>query len=202
MLSRIKKTSKRFKGGLKMSWSVPYIVSQIFTIIMYILLGISYQVKNRRNVLILSFLSLLANGVAYIFLSAWTGLAMCIVALIRNIIFLIDETKNGKRQEVTKVDIAILIALYIISIVSAIFTYDGIFSLLSVFATMLYTYSVWQKSTKVYKLLGIPVGILWVCYNLYIVSIFGILLETILLISAIIGYRREIGGTSRQYWQL
>ena len=62
---------------------------------------------------------------------------------------------------------------------------------MSVFATMLYTYSVWQKKTSIYKILGIPVGIIWISYNIYIVSIFGIILEVVLLISAIIGIVRE-----------
>lgn len=71
------------------------------------------------------------------------------------------------------------------------FTYEGFLSLLSVFATMLYTYSVWQKKTIVYKLCGIPIGILWVLYNLYVKSIFGVILEAILLVSSSIGYGLE-----------
>lgn len=117
---------------------------------------------------------------------------MCIVALLRNIIFLVDEKKNGKREKVNKTDIVILIVLYVISIISTIFTYDGFLSLLSVFAIMLYTFSVWQKKTNIYKLLGIPIGILWILYNIYIISIFGIILETILLICSITGYLLEM----------
>ncbi len=83
-----------------MDLNVAYILSQVFTIITYALLALTYYAKDRKKVLILSFLSLTANGIAYIFLSAWTGFAMCIVALIRNIIFLIDEKKNGKRERI------------------------------------------------------------------------------------------------------
>ena len=175
-----------------MNWSATYILSQVFTIIMYVLLALTYYSKDRKKVLILNFLSLIANGIAYIFLSAWTGFAMCIVALIRNIIFLLDEKKNGKRETINKTDIIILILLYVISIISTIFTYDGLLSLLSVFATIVYTFSVWQKKTSIYKLLGIPVGILWILYNIYVKSIFGIILEGILLICSITGYLLEI----------
>ena len=175
-----------------MNLSIVYILSQVFTIITYALLALTYYAKDRKKVLTLSFLSLIANGIAYIFLSAWTGFAMCIVALIRNIIFLIDEKKNGKREEINKTDIIILIVLYTTSIIFAIFTYDGFLSLLSVFATCLYTFSVWQKKTNIYKLLGIPIGVLWILYNIYIKSIFGIILETILLICSITGYLLEI----------
>ena len=104
----------------------------------------------------------------------------------------LDENKNGKRDEITKKDIIILIVLTAISIVSSIFTYDGFLSLFIVFATMLYTYSVWQKKTNVYKFCGIPIGIMLITYNLYIKSLFGIILETILMVSSTTGYILEI----------
>ncbi len=169
-----------------------YILSQVFTITMYILLAITYYLKDRKKILVLNFLGLTANMVTYILLDAWSGLAMTVVSLIRNIIFILDENKNGKRTTINRLDIIILVILYIISVILAVFTYDGFFSLFSVFATMLYTYSVWQKNTKRYKLLGIPIGILWITYNIYIMSIFGIILESVLLICSINGYVLEI----------
>jgi len=175
-----------------MSLETTYIISQIFTIITYILLALTYYAKDRKKVLIISFLSLIANGLAYIFLSAWSGFSMCIVALIRNIIFIIDEKKNGKRDKINKTDISILIGLYVILGGFAILTYDGFLSLLSVFATMLYTYSVWQKKTIIYKFLGIPIGVLWVSYNIYVKSIFVVILEGILLICSVTGYILEL----------
>ena len=175
-----------------MDWSITYILSQVFTIITYALLGLTYYAKDRKKVLVLNFISLVSSGIAYIFLNAWTGLAMCIVALLRNIIFIMDENKNGKRQDIGKKDIIVLIILYGISIISAIFTYNGFGSLFSVFATMLYTFSVWQKKTKIYKILGVPIGILWISYNIYIKSLFGIILETVLLICSITGYLLEM----------
>lgn len=175
-----------------MELTTQYVLSQIFTIIMYLLLVISYQLKSRKTIIIVSFSSLIANGIAYILLNAYTGLAMCVAAGIRDVILLIDENKNGKRTEITKKDYIYLTIFYILIIVSTIFTYQGLYSLLSVIATMTFTYSIWQKSTKTYKMLGIPVGILWVAYNTYVKSIFGVILESMLLIASIIGYVRAI----------
>ena len=174
-----------------MELTIAYIVSQIFVIINRVLLIVSYQLKNRKNILIVSLLALLANGVVYILLSAWSGLAMVFVAIVRNIIFMLDEKKNGKSQKITKKDVGILVVLYVISIISAIFTYEGILSMMSVVATMLYTYSVWQKKTKVYKILGIIIESVWIIYNIYICSIMGVILNISLLISASIGFNRE-----------
>lgn len=174
-----------------MEITTQYIISQIFTIISYGFLASTYQVKNRKTVLGLNVLSQIAFGVAFILLEAWSGLATAIVALARNIIFIVDENKNDKREKMNKTDIIILVVLYIISIISAIFTYEGFFSLLPIFATMIYTYAVCQKSIKKYKMLGIPIELLWTVYNLYIKSIFGILLEIIILTSCITGYLKE-----------
>ncbi len=168
-----------------------YIISQVFTIIMYILLVTTFYVKERKVVLTLNFIATISIAIAYILLGAWTGLAMCIVVIIRNIIFLLDENKNGKRENINKTDIIILVVLYAISLISAVFTYAGPLSLLSVAATMLNTYSVWQKDIKIYKLLGSPTSMLWILYNIYIMSVFGIILESVLLICSVTGYILE-----------
>ncbi|MFG6319158.1 MAG: YgjV family protein [Clostridia bacterium] len=133
--------------------STTYIISQVFVIIMYTLVSLTYYVSNRKTLLIMSFCAIVSEAIGYTLLHAYTGLAMCFVALIRNAIFLVDEKKNGKTETISKKDIAILLILFSITIISSIFTYDGIFSLLSVFATMLYTYSMWQKKTITYKIL-------------------------------------------------
>ena len=85
-----------------MEWTLTYILSQIFTIVMYILLASTYYLKDRKKVLIVSFLSTISVGIAYILLKAWTGFAMCIVATIRNIIFIIDEKKEWKNRYYNK----------------------------------------------------------------------------------------------------
>ena len=133
--------------------STTYIISQVFVIIMYTLVSLTYYVSNRKTLLIMSFCAIVSEAIGYTLLHAYTGLAMCFVALIRNAIFLVYEKKNGKTEIISKKDIAILLILFSITIISSIFTYDGIFSLLSVFATMLYTYSMWQKKTITYKIL-------------------------------------------------
>ena len=175
-----------------MEITVAYIFSQIFTIAMYTVLAISYHSKKRNHILILSFLSQIFCGIAYILLHAYTGMAMCVVAMIRNIICMIDENKNGKRNTNTKKDVIYLIIIFLLIIIATVFSYQGLYSLLSVIATMIFTYSVWQKNTKTYKMLGIPVGILWILYNFIYKSISGVILETALLFVSTSGYLREV----------
>ena len=179
-----------------MELTATYIISQILIIITYTLLVITYCIKNRAVTIILSFLSIITEATSYILLNAHAGLAMCGVAFVRNIIFIADEKINGKRAQIYKKDVAILALLYIVSIVLAIYTYNGFQSLPPVFATMLYTYSLWQRKSIIYKLFGVPIGILYILYGFYIKSFFTVVLETILLISAIIGYIQELKKSS------
>ena len=174
-----------------MDFTITYILSQIFIIFNYIFLVITYQLKDRKKILLFNICSLTSAGLSYICLSAYTGLAMVIIALFRNVVFIINEKKNGISDVITKNDIYMLIVIYMLTIVLAYFTYDSFLSLMSVFATSLYTYSVWQKNTKVYKWLGIPISVIWIIYNLYIKSLFGIILEIVLMSSALIGIIRE-----------
>ena len=169
-----------------------YILSQIFTILMYALMAWTYFLKDKRKIVIVSAFSLVASIIAYILLGAWTGLAMCVVAMLRNLYILWEEKKNGKRETNEKRDYIFLAIVYLGIILATIPTYEGFLSLLSVFAISIYTYSIWQKSPRVYKFCGIPVGILWIAYNTYVKSIFGVILEAILLIASVIGYAAEV----------
>ena len=175
-----------------MNEAIQYIISQIFTIISYMFLATTYYVKSRRNVLILNCIVQCTFMIAYILLGAWSGLAMSIVALLRNLFFMVDEKKNGQRDKINKTDIIILVAIYIICIISATITYEGVLSLLPVISTIIYTFGVYQKNIKTYKLLGIPIEILWVIYNIYIKSLFGIILEIVMLCVCTIGYILEV----------
>lgn len=164
-----------------------YLLSQIFVIISYLLLAFTYLKNKRKTILIIGTCSLIALEISYSFLSAYTGMAMVAVAIIRNMIFYFDEKKNGKSNKIYRKDLVILVILYTITLILAIYTYNGIESLFSVLETVLYTFSIWQKNPKVYKYMGIPTSLSCIIYHIYIKSIFGIILEAIVLISEIIG---------------
>ena len=174
-----------------MKLTLIYILSQVFIILNYVFLVITYQLRNKKKILLFNIAAQSSAGLSYICLGAYTGLAMALVSIFRNIVFIVNEEKNGVTEKVTTNEIFMLLVIYALTIVLSVVTFNGLLSLMSVFATMLYTYSVWQKDTKIYKILGIPVSLAWITYNIYIKSIFGIILEFILMISAVIGLIRE-----------
>lgn len=161
-----------------------YVVSQFFVVLGYLLLGITYSLKSRKSILIVSFFSLVSSFFAYLFLNAYSGMAMMVLAIIRNLIFIKQDKNSGDKIRLK--DLFILFILYSLTIVLAIFTYTGIYSVISVVASMVYTYSVWQRREILYKVLGIPASILWIIYNYFVKSIFGVILEFALLVYEVI----------------
>lgn len=178
-----------------------YIWSQILTAIEYVLLGASYFGKKRRWIVILDIASMSCGIVALLLLGADLGMAMSVVILLANFYYIWDERHEkieAKRRKRPKLffghqvrDFVVLAVVLAVIAGLAVVTYDGPWSLLSVAATVLYEISIWQNSTKVYKLLGIPVALCWMLYNGAILSVVGAFFEAIMFVAALVGYLRE-----------
>ena len=169
-----------------------YIWSQILTVIEYSLLGLSYLAKKRKVAVILDIFSMLCGIIAFILLGADLGVGMSIVILLANFYYLWQEGKPKLQKQRYWWDYLILGAILAIIVVITIFTHEGWLSFLSVAATILYEILIWQQSTKVYKLLGIPVAFCWMSYNAFVLSPFGVICELGMLIASIYGYVKEL----------
>lgn len=171
-----------------------WILSQILTVIEYGLLGASYLAKNRKAVVVLDIASMTCGILAFLLLGADLGMAMSIIILLANFYYLWDEHAHDEkeRSKLHARDYVVLAVVLVAIGVVAWLTYDGPLSLLSVAATTLYEISIWQKSTKVYKFLGIPVAVCWMLYNGFVNSPFGVLCEFVMFVTSIVGYVREI----------
>ena len=161
-----------------------YIISQVLIGLSYVFLAFSYTTKKRSLILTLNIISLFFTISGYFFLSAWTGLAMTSVALIRTILFLIEDFAFKFKSEKSKkiVDYSVFSFVLVLTAICSYFSYEDFYSLFSIVATVLFTYSVWQKNYSIYLILGPLVSILWIIYNIFVFSILGIILETVLFI--------------------
>ena len=178
-------------------WTFEYLASQILTIIIYICLCSTYFLKSRKKILNLNAIAHIIQAIAFLLLGGLTGAAMNAILLVRDLVLVTDEKNNQKSDKITKRDIGILICFIILIVVITLFTYDGLTSLLSVIATIISTFAVCQKSTKIYKMLGIPVSVSWLGYHISLNSIFAIILESILLVSTITGYILELNKSKK-----
>ncbi len=161
-----------------------YILSQIFALLASLSLGCTYFVNNKTKIMIFCLLYCIFYGTHYLLLGAITGALITLVSLIRNIIFYIN---SKKKQENSKL---LLILLIIFALISGILSYQNIFSILLIIASVISTYSVWQDDVQKYKLLALPVGICYLVYGISINSIASIITETVLLIAVIVGIKK------------
>ncbi len=168
---------------------IKYLLSQVCVILAMLGLGATYLVKDKKTIMFLCVLYTLFYGLEYLLLDAYSGLSMCVVNVIRNIWFYINANLKKKNS------IIVLIVLSIITIVFGIFSFNNIFSVLPIIATLIYTYSVWQDDTKLYRYLAFPCSLCWMTYNISCRSLFGVIAECILIIFEIIGviklYKKE-----------
>lgn len=169
-----------------MMFTLTYISSQILAVIYYILFSLTYYMKKRTSTLFIGFIAILIHSISYLLLGGYTATMMGVVAVFRNIIFMYEDKINKKSK-------LLLYILYFITIIFGIVTYKDFFSILPIIATILYTYSVWQTDVKNYKLFGFISSFIYVIYNIYLKSIFGILLEFIKTLYAFIGYIKDKG---------
>lgn len=156
-----------------------YLLSQICVIISIILLGSTYFFKSKEKILGLCLVYNVFYGIHYLLLGAVTGTCMNLVSFIRNLWFYRNSKMNKKNSE------AVLYTLFIISSVSCIFTYDDVFSLVSLTASLLSTYSIWQDNVKLYKFISIPVSICFIIYAVSLNSVVAIVTEAVLLVTEI-----------------
>ena len=177
-------------------WTLEYTISQILVVIVYILICSTYFLKSRRKILITNIVAHIFQAASFFLLNGLTGVAMNFVYIGRDTFFAIDE-RNRKNNNLTKKDYIILAIIILVILTLTVFTYDGFGSLFSVVAAFISTIAIWQKNTKYYKLIGIFVCIAWLGYHIYLHSIFAIILESILLVSTIIGYLLEIKKTQK-----
>ena len=171
-----------------MELTATYIASQIVIIFVYLFLSLTYCVKSRKMILAFSFISNFLNIIAFFLLGAYTSSAMCAISILRDIIFIIDQKINGKSDKISKKDIIILLFVYSICGTAIVCTYNGPLTLLYATASMLYTFSIWQKNNKLYRFLGIPVTLIVIVDSIILKSVFGAILQGVVLITSMVGF--------------
>lgn len=164
-----------------MSLTFSYIISQILVIVYYLIYSITFHLKNSNKILIFGIVATIISGMSYLLLEAYTGMAMCFIAIVRNLLF-----KKDKKT------VLHLMLIFLLTIFVSILTFDNFFCILNITATLIYTYSLWQKNTKIYKLLGIIVNGLMIIYNVYIKSILGVVLISFAFLNSLLGYLKEL----------
>lgn len=158
-----------------------YILSQVFVVLAMLFMAVTFLIKNKAIILIFSSLSVLCFALEFLFLGSLTGMAVNLVSVFRGIWFYINEKREKER------DLISLIIISILLIVAGCFGAKIWLDYLAIVATILYTYSIWQKKISVYRYLAVIGSVFWIVYNIVYFSILGLACEIVLLIFEIVG---------------
>lgn len=172
-------------------WTTTYILSQVSVIIALCFLISSYFLKNRVLILIFSLGNAIFYCIEYLLLGAYTGAVINLIAVARGVWFFVLQNKN-KEKDIWSISI-----LSILMIIAGILTFEAWQSLLPMVATIVYTYSIWQKNVEVYRWLSLPTGLCGVVYNIMCHSVIGIISEFALFVFGVVSVIVYYAGQKR-----
>ncbi len=126
--------------------------------------------------------------IQYIILNAYSGIATKIIAILRDLSIMKQEKYNFLK---TKKMLGIFVIIYIVLM---IITYQGILSVFSLLAALIYTIFCWNGNANTVRYIGIFTNVLWLVYNIYVKSYIGAFSNLISIISTSIAiYNNKIG---------
>jgi len=155
-----------------------FILSQIFAFFAIISNFIVFQFKKRDYILISLGVTAFFLAIHYTLLFKFAAALLFLIAMFRSLLFLFTTHKKY------------LIIILTINTLVFILLFDGWILLFQYFGLSFLTIGSFQKDNKklrIYMMFGI---LLILIYNILIFTPFGILKESIFLISGIIGYYR------------
>ena len=151
-----------------------FYLAQVTSLLAWFFLIFSYWKNKDNKILYLQLISCIFFVLNYLFLGAYTGLFVVFFEIIRDSLYI--KLNDDKKT--------FLYTLPVYAIIG-IFSYDGFWSLFSIFASLNDGYALIFKEEKV-VFLGIITYILWLIYDIYYFSLPNIIAESILILSNII----------------
>ena len=133
----------------------------IFSILAFTTLFISICIRERKKSLTVQSLNCIFKGFYDLTLNAYTGAVLDLVNFIRSSLFI------NKEHFSKKLYLFLLILFEGIIIISCIYTWEGIISLLPTVGSFVRTYCLWQSNMKYVRISGIISGTLFSLYYIY-----------------------------------
>ena len=131
---------------------------------------IIYQQKNGKNLLLWKLISDVIWLLHYLFLNAYSGCAVALIGVFRELVFYRENKKGQKRP-------FFLMFFIIVTICSSILTWKGIASIFPALASVISIVGFWKANPKISRKLAFPISGLMLSYDLTCNSHMGIVNE-------------------------
>ena len=169
-----------FNTVILMDWIE--ITAQAIGIVGSVLIIGSFQMKSNKWLFVCQMLGSLMFTVNFFMLGSYAGSLMNFVSCIRGVLLL----AGGKWSKPWIC--AVLCAIYI---VSGVFTYDGICSVLITISSVVVTVAMWTRNGKNIRLANFFTNSpAWLVNNIYYFSLGGIITEVVSLVSVLVSFIR------------
>lgn len=158
-------------------------ITQAFGIVGFILMILSYQMKDRKKLLYMQMASNFFFVINYYMLGALTMAVMSVLNVVRSFVFSKDDTKWGSSKAWLWIFLGLAVALGIV-------TWEGPVSLLTITATLVLIVTLYSKNMKFMRKMFLLPPLLYVTVNLIYKSYGGLGNDIFCFISAIVAIIR------------
>lgn len=162
-----------------------YILAQIIGFIAFFVSLIAYHRKDKKNILINMITANIINLFHYLLLGAYSGCITKLLAIFRDCFIILKKNCNNF------LNYFYLIFFIILYIIASIFTFNGILSILPLLAALIYTIFIWNGNELRLKKIAFICYFIWLIYNIFVMSISGIVSNVISIVSTLIAIKNE-----------
>lgn len=159
-------------------------LGQITSIIGMVITIISFQMKTRKQIILMQTAGSAFFLLSYFLLGSWSAVCLNVVFLIRNIVFYFSKDKKWAQHK------AWLVALLCAVVAAGLIGFRSWLDILPVVGSVFGTVAMYMKNENMLRLLKLGDSPCWLIYNCTIPSTGGIICEVFNMISIIVGLIR------------
>lgn len=160
-----------------------YIIGQIFGIIAVILGFVTYQVRTQKKLLFVQILTTLVFVIHYLLIGAVSGMALNMVAMVRNIVYSRRDLKifSGKGWPAT---------FAVIMGIMGLLSWQGWYSVFVVLGLVINSLCMAFKDPQKIRKSILVTSPLVLIYDAFALSVGGMIYESVAIVSALVGILR------------
>ena len=160
------------------------IAAQIVGIFGIVLSLLSFQLKQRKYIMLFQMTASLMFSAQLFMVGAITGGCLDLISFVRTLIF----ANNSKKWASSPLWLA---GFILVMIATGIMTWENLWSILPILGSILSTVALWMKRERNIRLVSLLVGPCWMVYNIVTGAYTGALSEVIAMTSIVIGLIRH-----------
>ena len=163
------------------------IIANVIAFVAVAITFVSYQVNSQKKLLVIQIIATVVSAISFLVLGAWTGLAMNVVAIVRNIAYYNKDKKLFSGKYVPFVFAAIMVGF-------GIATWTSWYCILSVAGLVINTIALSFASAQLIRKSILVTSPMVLLYDLFAGNIVEAVKELIAIVSAVVGiirYRKE-----------